>query len=62
MRTFRVHALISVIAGPAMLLGLAAGPVMAQASVTVPSNAAVDAALNMANILDGAGGASPATP
>jgi TPR repeat protein len=39
-----------------MLLGLAAGPVFAQANGALPNNAAVDAALNMANMLDGAGG------
>jgi TPR repeat protein len=56
MRTFRVNALIAVVVGPAFLLGLAAGPALAQANGVLPSNAAVDAALNMANMLDGAGG------
>lgn len=56
MRTFRVHSLISVVAGSAMLWGLVTGPALAQANSAVPSNAAVDAALNMANMLDGAGG------
>ena len=55
MRTFRVHALISVVAGSTMLWGLAAGSVVAQAGGALPSNAAVDAALNMANMLDGTG-------
>jgi TPR repeat protein len=55
MRTFRVIALISVVAGPAFV-GLAAGPSFAQANGVLPANAAVDAALNMANMLDGAGG------
>lgn len=56
MRTFRVtNALISVAAGAALALtGL---PAKAQAILAaLPSETAVDAALNMANILDGAGG------
>ena len=56
MRTFRVNTLISVVAGPALLMGLAAGPAFAQVNGALPSNAAVDAALNMANMMDGAGG------
>lgn len=56
MRTFRARALISVVAGPALLLGLAAQPALAQASNALAGETAVDAALNMANILDGAGG------
>ena len=56
MRTFRVEALISVVAVPAFVLGLAAGPAFAQANSGVPEGTAVDAALNMANMLDGAGG------
>jgi hypothetical protein len=56
MRTFRVaNALISVAAGVA--LALAGLPAKAQAVLEpLPSETAVDAALNMANILDGAGG------
>ncbi len=56
MRIFRVHALISVAAIPALMLGLAAGPAFAQGNGALPGNTAVDAALNMANMLDGAGG------
>lgn len=52
MRIFRATALISVLAVPAMLLGF--GPAAAQPAVA-PAETAVDAALNMANILDGAG-------
>jgi len=55
MRIFRVHALISVAAIPALMLGLAAGPANAQPS-SIAAGTAVDAALNMANMLDGAGG------
>lgn len=57
MRTFRVNTLISVAAGLAIACALAA-PTMAQNAV-VPAAApqtAVDAALDMANMLDGAGG------
>jgi TPR repeat protein len=56
MRTFRGRALISVLSVPALLLGLAAGPAAAQVNSAVPSQSAVDAALDMANLLDGAGG------
>ncbi len=56
MRTFRGRALISVSVMLALLPALAAGPVAAQANSAVPSQSAVDAALNMANMLDGAGG------
>lgn len=55
MRIFRVHALISVAAIPALMLGLASGPANAQTS-SIAAGTAVDAALNMANMLDGAGG------
>ena len=57
MRTFRVHTLISVAAGMAIACAMAS-PAMAQNAV-VPAAApqtAVDAALDMANMLDGAGG------
>lgn len=56
MRIFRVDALISVAAVPALVMALAAGPSFGQASSAVPGQTAVDAALNMANMLDGAGG------
>lgn len=58
MRIFRAKALVSVAAGPALVLSLLAQPVLAQAQAgtLVPGDTAVDAALNMANILDGAGG------
>lgn len=56
MRTFRAHALISVVMVPAALLGLPASPAVAQAQDVLASETAADAALNMANILDGAGG------
>lgn len=58
MRTFRVaHALISVAAGAALSLALTVLPAKAQAVLApLPAETAVDAALNMANILDGAGG------
>lgn len=56
MRIFRAKALVSVAAGPALVLSLLAQPVLAQAGTLVPGDTAVDAALNMANILDGAGG------
>lgn len=55
MRTFRARALISVLAAPALVFGLGAGPAAAQSAAVVPAETAVDAALNMANILDGAG-------
>jgi len=57
MRTFRVNTLISVAAGMAIACAMAS-PAMAQNAV-VPAAApqtAVDAALDMANMLDGAGG------
>lgn len=56
MRTFRAKALISVATGPAIALALWSAPVYAQVSGVVPADTAVDAALNMANMLDGAGG------
>ena len=57
MRIFRVaNALISVAAGSVFVLALAAGQSQAQANGAVASETAVDAALNMANVLDGAGG------
>jgi len=58
MRTFRVRsALISVAVGAALSFGPAGLPAKAQAVLSaLPSETAVDAALNMANILDGAGG------
>ena len=55
MRTFRGRALISVAAIP-LLVGLSAQPASAQVNSAVPNQSAVDAALNMANMLDGAGG------
>ena len=56
MRTFRGRALISVSAILALLPVLAAGPVAAQVNSAVPNQSAVDAALDMAKMLDGAGG------
>ena len=58
MRTFRVvRALISVGAGAALGMALTGLPVSAQAVLnSLPGETAVDAALNMANVLDGAGG------
>ena len=56
MRIFRVDALISVVAVPALVLGLITAPVFAQANGGASDGTAVDAALNMANMLDGAGG------
>ena len=58
MRTFRVaHALISVVAGAVFASVLTGLPAKAQAVLhALPAETAVDAALNMANILDGAGG------
>ncbi|MHB1102626.1 MAG: tetratricopeptide repeat protein [Devosia sp.] len=58
MRTFRVkNALISVAAGAALAFALTGLPAKAQAVLkALPGETAVDAALNMANILDGAGG------
>ncbi len=56
MRIFRALALVSVVAGPALILSLGAQPALAQADNLVSGDTAVDAALNMANILDGAGG------
>jgi TPR repeat protein len=55
MRTFRARALISVLAVQALVIGMGVGPAAAQAASVVPAETAVDAALNMANILDGAG-------
>lgn len=54
MRTFRVNTLISVAAGLAIAWAIVT-PTMAQEGV-VPAETAVDAALGMANMLDGAGG------
>ena len=58
MRTFRVDdALISVAVGAALVLALSSLPAKAQAVLnSLPGETAVDAALNMANVLDGAGG------
>jgi TPR repeat protein len=60
MRTFRVaNAQISVAAAAALALALALAGLPAKAQgvlESLPSETAVDAALNMANILDGAGG------
>jgi len=58
MRTFRVqHALISVAAWATFGMAVAALPAKAQAVLSaLPGETAADAALNMANILDGAGG------
>lgn len=51
------HALISVVAGMALAMSCAILPASAQAVLnSLPGETAVDAALNMANILDGAGG------
>ena len=55
MRTFRAQALISVLAVPALVFGLSAGKAAAQSATVVPAETALDAAINMANILDGAG-------
>lgn len=55
MRTFRANTLISVAAGFAIAFAVATQPVLAQDAVA-PSQTAVDAALDMANMLDGAGG------
>jgi len=55
MRIFSVG-VIAAVAVPALLLGLAAQPAWAQATAAVPGETAIDAALNMANMLDGAGG------
>jgi TPR repeat protein len=60
MRTFRVHTLNSVAAGLAIVCAIAALPAMAQ-EAAAPVETAVDAALNMANILDGAGGGISST-
>lgn len=54
MRIFRGRALISVAFAP-VLMALAVGSAAAQANGALPS-AALDAALNMANMMDGAGG------
>ena len=60
MRTFRVpNTLISVAAGAAMTLAVAGLPAQGQVQAVLsalPGETAVDAALSMANILDGAGG------
>jgi len=58
MRTFRVNdALISVAVGAALVFALTSLPAKAQAVLNaLPGETAVDAALNMANVLDGAGG------
>ena len=56
MRTSRGKALIAVTAVPALVLALVAGPAAAQVNSAVPSSSAADAALSMANMLDGAGG------
>lgn len=59
MRTFRANTLISVAAGLAVVFTIAAQPIMAQdaaAPDSAPADTALDAALGMANVLDGAGG------
>lgn len=59
MRTFRAITLNSVAAGLAIAWAIAAQPLVAQEAIVnaaAPAQTAVDAALNMANILDGAGG------
>ena len=59
MRTFRANTLISVAAGLAIACAIAAQPVLAQDAATptaAPAQTAVDAAFNMATMLDGAGG------
>lgn len=55
MRTFRAQTLNSVAAGLAIACALAASPGLAQQGA-VSAETAIDAALGMANILDGAGG------
>jgi len=45
-----------VTAGASLLLAILASPAFAQANGAVPAGTAVDAALSMANMLDGAGG------
>lgn len=55
MRTFRAHALISVLTAPVLIFGLSTGQAAAQAAAVVQAETALDAAVNMANILDGAG-------
>jgi hypothetical protein len=59
MRTFRVNSLISVAAGLAIACAIVTAPVAQDALVPVsnaPAETALDAALGMANMLDGAGG------
>ena len=55
MRTFRASALISVLTAPVLIFGLSTGQAAAQAAAVVQAETALDAAVNMANILDGAG-------
>lgn len=55
MRTFRAQTLNSVLAGLAIACALVASPGLAQQGA-VSAETAIDAALGMANILDGAGG------
>lgn len=56
MRISRVTSLISVTAGASLAFAMMAAPAFAQANGAVAANSAVDAALSMANMLDGAGG------
>lgn len=56
MRISRAYSLVSVTAGASLALALLAAPALAQANGAVPADTAVDAALSMANMLDGAGG------
>jgi uncharacterized protein len=56
MRTFRAQPIVSVAAWTAMALAIAVGPAAAQLDGRPAHETAVEAALNMANILDGAGG------
>ncbi len=59
MRTFRASPLISVAAGLAIACAIVTAPLAQDALVpvtTAPAQTAVDAALGMANMLDGAGG------
>ncbi len=60
MRTFRAQTLHSVVAGLAIACALVASPGLAQQNA-VAAETAIDAALGMANILDGAGGGISST-
>lgn len=60
MRTFRAQTLNSVVAGLAIACALVASPGLAQQNA-VAAETAIDAALGMANILDGAGGGISST-